>query len=314
MNSLEELVLARPASDNLSGWKLKTGTVCALLLSLLFFVSGIWKLSDLEATRERMIQSLIPLALSMAVSIAVAISEVFTAVLLLIPRFRRWGGWLATLMLVAFMIYIGVLYDRLIGEDCNCFPWLQRVVGPVFFIGDAAMLALAVAASWWSRPSQGWRHAASALAVICVIAGGCYAATQIRRGQMDAPEMATVDGQPVQLRQGKVLLYFFDPECMHCLATAREMAKRPWGETRVVALATRLPQYAKGFLKAAGLHAGISPDAETLRKAFPFTDPPYAVALDRGKAVATFNSGQLEVEAYYETLARLSFLQGASAK
>ncbi|HOK47562.1 MAG TPA: hypothetical protein PLK67_16585, partial [Bryobacteraceae bacterium] len=84
-------------------------------------------------------------------AIGVGTAETFIAVLLLIPRYRRWGAWLAGLMLVAFMIYIGVLYDRLLGDDCNCFPWIRRVVGPMFFITDGAMLLPAIGAAVWSR-------------------------------------------------------------------------------------------------------------------------------------------------------------------
>jgi hypothetical protein len=68
--------------------------VSAVILSLLFFASGIWKLTDLDATAERMVQSLIPVALSVPAAITVAIAETFTGVLLLIPRFRRWGSWI----------------------------------------------------------------------------------------------------------------------------------------------------------------------------------------------------------------------------
>jgi hypothetical protein len=266
-------------------------------------------LTDLDATAERMVQSLVPVALSMPAALAVAVCETFAGVLLLIPRYRRWGAWIAGLMLVAFMIYIGVLYDRLLGEDCNCFPWIRRVVGPVFFAGDAVMLSLAGLAAWWSRNSHGWRQAAVILCCVCLVACGSYAVSAIRRGHADAPETAMVDGQPFNFRQGRVLLYFFDPECSHCYAVAREMAKRDWGSTRIVVLATREQRFALSFVEDTGLHAGISPDAGALRKALPFTDPPYAVALDHGKAVATFNSGQMEGEAYYETLKRLGHLK-----
>ena len=129
MISVQDVVAAKDAAGRLAGWKSRAGAVSAVILSLLFFASGIWKLTDLDATAERMVQSLIPVALSVPAAIAVAIAETFTGVLLLIPRFRRWGSWIAGLMLIAFMIYIGVLYDRLTGEDCNCFPWIQRVVG-----------------------------------------------------------------------------------------------------------------------------------------------------------------------------------------
>lgn len=308
MSTLQETVAAPPAPRRMPGWKSAAGTVSAILLSLLFFVSGIWKLTDLDATAQRMIQSLVPAALSMPSAVAVAIFETFTAVLLLVPRYRRWGAWLAGLMLVAFMIYIGVLYNHLLGEDCNCFPWIRRVVGPAFFVGDAAMLALALFASWWSVESQGWRRAGLILGGVCVLACGSYSITVMRRGAVAAPETAVVDGRPFKLREGRVLLYFFDPECMHCLGVAREMGKRDWGATRVVALPTRQQRFGADFLESAGLRAGISLNAAELRNAFPFTDPPYAVALERGKAAATFNSGQMEQDDYYETLARLGHL------
>jgi uncharacterized membrane protein len=291
------------------GRRSKAGALCAASLSLLFLVSGIWKLTDLEATAERMTQALIPAPLSMPTAFAAAIFETFAGVLLLIPRFRRWGAWLAGGMLIAFMIYIGVLYQRLIGDECNCFPWIQRVVGPAFFVGDAAMLALAAAAGWWSTRSTGLRRAAAILASTCLVAFGSYAVSLVGRGRADAPETAMADGRPTPLRRGRVLLYFFDPECTHCLAVAREMSKRNWGDTRIIVLATRVPQFAAPFLQDSGLRAAISPDAEKLRRSFPFTDPPYAVALERGKAAATFNSGQLESETYYTTLQRLGYLK-----
>ena len=58
-------------------------------------------------------------------------------------------------MLIAFMVYIGVVYDRLIGDECNCFPWIKRVAGSVFFVGDAVMLCLAGVARWLVRQIEG---------------------------------------------------------------------------------------------------------------------------------------------------------------
>lgn len=300
--------------EELPGWKAAAGAVSAVILSFLFLASGIWKLTDLDATAERMIQSLIPAALSLAAALAVAVFETFAGVLLLIPRYRRWGACIAACMLVAFMIYTGALYNRLLGDDCNCFPWIRRVVGPAFFAADAAMLALAGLAVWGSRQSRGWRRAAIILGCVGLAACGSYAVSAVRRSHADAPETAVVDGQPLNLRQGRILLYFFDPECSHCYTVAREMARRDWGATRIVVLATREQQFALSFVEDTGLHAGTSPDAQALRKAFPFTDPPYAVALDRGEAVARFNYGQMEGEAYYGTLERLGFLKGTERK
>ena len=123
-------------------WKAISGRVCAYILSLLFFVSGVWKLTDLDATADRMVESLVPSALSLPAAVAVTVFELFAAILLLVPKYRRWGAWIAGGMLAVFMLYIGVQYNRLLGQDCSCFPWIRRVVGPAFFAGDAAMLVL----------------------------------------------------------------------------------------------------------------------------------------------------------------------------
>ena len=118
-----------------------------------------------------------------------------------------------------------------------------------------------------------------------------------------------VDGKLLSLRQGRILLYFFDPECTHCLGVARAMSKHRWGGTRLVAVPTREPQFAVDFLEYASLAAAVSPDAAALRQSLPFGDPPYAVAVDTGKVVATFNSGEMEQPGYFETLRRLGFVE-----
>ncbi len=50
------------------------------------------------------------------------IGEMLGAVLILVPRFRRWGAWLLGLLLVVFMLYIGANYGALVGKDCSLFP------------------------------------------------------------------------------------------------------------------------------------------------------------------------------------------------
>jgi hypothetical protein len=45
--------------NGLPGWKSRTGTVYAVILSFRFLLSGGWKLTDLDAAAERMVPSLI---------------------------------------------------------------------------------------------------------------------------------------------------------------------------------------------------------------------------------------------------------------
>jgi len=89
---------------------------------------------------------------------------------------------------------------------------------------------------------------------------------------------------------------------------AREMSRRQWQYTEVIAVPTSQPQFARAFLKDAGLGTGVSPDAGLLRKTFTFTDPPYAVALFQGRQVAAFNSGELEHTAF-PRLKELGFIR-----
>ncbi len=278
------------APVELPWWKVWTSSVSAVLLALLFLVSGIWKITDPIGASVRMAQALVPPALSLPAALGFGISEAVAGVFLLTPRFRRWGAWLAGLLLVAFMLYMGVFYGALRGEDCNCFPWIRRVVGPAFFIGDGIMLLMAVAAGLWAQPSHGLRSAAVMAGAVCVFAAASYGITEARRSLIIAPESVIVDGSRFPLREGRVFLFFFNPECLHCLDAARELGKLDWGETRVIGVVTQQPEFGAQFLHSARLRARLSSDVEPLKAAFSFADVPYAVALEHGRQRAAFSS------------------------
>jgi hypothetical protein len=229
-----------------------------------------------------MTQAQFPQAISLPVAILVGIGETVTAVLLLVPRLRRWGAWLAGLALLAFMAYIGYYYDVLRGAECNCFPWIQRLVGPAFFISDALMLVLAVIAGWWARPSEGNRAAALMLAAVSVFAVVSYGVSAARQHGTRAPDFIMVEGSQFPLHQGRVLIYFFDPECTHCDWAARAMAKLNWGDTKLIVVPTRQPQFSVEFVQSTGFKAGISSDIDLLRRTFSLLDPPFAIALENG--------------------------------
>lgn len=272
----------------MEGWRQWAGTISAGVLALMFVVAGIWKLSDPISTEARMAQALVPQALALAVALAAGITETWAGVLLLVPRWRKWGAWLCAVMLVVFMVYFAVFYSRLQGEDCSCFPWLKRVVGPGFFISDALMLALAAAAGAWSSKSESGKQALMALGAIAVSAGVLYGVSLTRQTGVKAPAQITVDSMPLPLRQGRVFIYFFDPECMHCFAGAKTLSGLKWKGVTVVAVPTVNPHWAAGFLHDTGLQAGVSLDVKLLRETFQFTDPPYGVAIEHGRQAQAF--------------------------
>lgn len=304
MSAIHHTFPTQQPSRRLSRLKAVTGMLAASVLSLLFMASGLWKLMDLTATADRMAQLLVPKMLSGPAALLVAAGETLAAILLLIPSCRRWGAWLAGLLLAIFMCYVAIFYGRLLGDDCNCFPWIRRVVGPGFFIGDAVMLGLALAGGVWSKRTGNLRQAAVALAGVFLLVAVSYSVSVFQRAQVDVPAAALVGNQPVSLQQGRFLLYFFDPQCTHCEAIARMMAKWNWGDTRILALPTAEPRFAASFLKDTGLHADICLEAERLRRVSPFTTAPHAVALNRGRLIAAFNFGQFEDDGFRDALKR----------
>lgn len=296
MGSMEDSIPQASSHSEaaLDGWRSWVGAGSAIVLGLLFVVAGIWKLSDPFATEARMTQALIPKPLAMPVALMAGIGETWAGVLLLVPRWRRWGAWLAAAALIVFMAYFAVFYDQLRGEDCSCFPWLKRVVGVEFFVSDSLMLLAAAAAGAWSVRSSHAKQAGMALAAIVVMALAVYGATLTQRSDIQAPEQIVVDGKPVRLREGRVLVYFFDPECMHCFHGAKELGGYTWKNVRVVVAPTVNPHWATAFLKDTGLRAGVTFDVQTLRGAFRFGDPPYGVALEEGRVLGTFTFAEGE--------------------
>ena len=271
-----------PALLELPRWKTVLAWVSAVSLALLFVVSGIWKITDAQSAAVRMAQAKVPESLSLFTALFFGIGETFSGVLILVPRFRRWGAMLIALMLVAFMIYMGVFYASLHGADCSCFPWLKRVVGPGFFISDGIMLLMAWFAYVWAKPSHSLRSAAIILGAVVVFALVSYGVGATRQTGVRAPDSISVDGKPFSLQQGKVFLYYFNPECLHCIDAAKRMAKLNWGGTRFVAVPTQQLRFARDFMDSTGLKGGISPDVETLKKVFPYVDAPAGVALEDG--------------------------------
>lgn len=272
---------------NLPGWKLTLSIVSSAILALVFFVSGAWKLTDPIRWSQALTQFLVPANLAMPFTLTLGVTEMFAGILILVPRFRKWGAILIGLMLVAFMLYIGANYGALVGKDCSCFPLVKRSVGPGFFAGDALLLAMAAAAAVWSRRPDGLRPAVVILGAVAVFAGVSYGVNANQATGLKAPDTITVDGKPVSLQEGHIFLFFYDPECMHCDAAGKRMSKLNWKDTKVIAIPTRMPQFASQFLDATKLKAGTSNDLQLLRNTFKFVDPPYGVALDRGHQKAT---------------------------
>ncbi len=287
-------------------WKTWVGGAAALLIALLFLVAGLWKLTDPTGAAVRMAQAKVPEALSLAAAIGFGISETLAGVLILIPRYRRWGAMLAGALLVAFMLYIGFYYRELQGAECSCFPWVKRAVGPGFFIGDAIMLGLAGLAGVWAVRPKGFRAPAVILASVAVFAGVAYGVTAARVTGTPAPASITVDGQKASLQSGKIFVYFFDPACLHCLAAARKLATLNWGDTRVIGVAVTEPQFGPYFMNKSGLNKPLSTDWPLLKTTFNVKGTPGGVAIQNGREKSELT--RFEGDEPETTLRKLGFV------
>ena len=288
-------------------WKTRAGWLAAVLLAALFLASGLWKILDTQAWAQRITQLMLPSSLGVPLALVVGIAETLGAVLVLVPRFRRWGAILIGLLLLAFMGYFSLHYAALRGADCSCFPWVKRAVGPQFFLGDLAMLALAMLAGWWSHPSGSLRTIAVIAGAIAVFALVSYGVNEVRQSGTRAPASILVDGRPYDIAHGKYLLFFFNPACSHCFESAQRMAELDWGQTRVVAIPVEMPQYAPQFLADTGLKAVVTSDFEVLSRTFGYTAYPFGVAIENGRekaALARFDGTEPAA-----TLRRLGFVE-----
>lgn len=290
---------------NPPAWKSLLNWTAAILIAIIFLVAGLWKVTDPTGAAVRLAQAKVPENLSLFTAISLGIAETLAGVMLLIPKFRRWGAWLGCALLVAFMGFIAIHYNELRGAECSCFPWVKRAVGPGFFVADSLMLLCAIVAGLWVRRSEGLRNAVLILCALSVFAGVSYGVSAARHKGVQAPATIMVDGKPYSIQEGKVFIYFFDPECMHCLDAGKRMAKLNWGVTRFVGVATTQPQFAPNFMQATALKGAVSTDLQLLKSRFPFTAPPAGVALENGYETAALT--QFADDEPAATLRKLKF-------
>lgn len=304
------VVAAEPADFGMSSsWKRTAAIVCGILLGLIFLVSGGWKILSPLKAGELLEQARVPAGLGVLGAAALGVLEVLAAFLLLVPRFRRWGGLLGSALMVFFIGWIGYHYSALVGRECSCFPLIKRTVGPGFFISDAVMLLLGLVAFAWSPRVRAWKIPVIALAALVIASGASVFANASTQKGKHVPVPVMVDNKPENLAIGKVFLFFYDPSCLHCDAAARFMSTLNWGDTRIIAIPTINPQWAASFLHDTKLKASTSLELQKLKDTFPFIDPPFGVALEDGYAKQTFGQAKFYEPAPAPDLKKLGFVK-----
>ena len=272
------------SSLDLPAWKNVVGYIAAIFVAIIFLAAGIFKMVMPYQVQTMFEQLLVPAWASLPLVVLLGICEALGGLLVLMPRYRRWGAWLIAALLVVFMGYIGLRYQSLVGRDCSCFPWLKRAVNLAFFPEDGAILAAALIAARFSRKPTSLRVPLITLVVIAAFAGASFGYNTMHQSGIQVPETIMVDGKPFNIRQGHIFLFFYDPHCSHCEEAAQHMSTYGWkSDVTVIGLPTIDPLLAKSFLDYTKLVAKTSSDSALLRKLFVFTSPPYGVVLDGGR-------------------------------
>lgn len=287
-----------PSSFEIPAWKTIANHVAAFLTALLFVAAGATKIILPYEVTQMMENLKVWHAVSLPFTIGLGTVELFAGLMVLIPRFRRWGGTITTFLLLSFMAYIGYHYKELVGQDCSCFPWLKRAVNVWFFPEDGAMVLLSLLATIWAKPAHSVRGAAVLFGACAVFAGVSFGAALTHQSGTKAPDSVTVNGQPYSLQQGRIFVFFFDPECSHCNDAAKTMGTYKWkDDVKIVGIPTRVPQWAEAFMKDnnfKGVTAPSPQDFQKLKAIFTYVNTPFGVALENGReigAVATYESG-----------------------
>jgi len=182
------------------------------------------------------------------------------------------GGLPGGALLIFFIAYLGIRYSALRGQDCNCFPWVKRAVGPGFFIGDLLMLALAAVAG-----------CGQAILLFPLRRRGAVGRRGVRRGLLRvnasckvpsmrrAPSKSTADR--FRCVRGRVFLFLYNPECnalRRCCPHHVEVELEERRQNR----RRRAPRVSRQFARALPpqrrpARAPVSSDVEALRKRLP---------------------------------------------
>ena len=283
MNASETASLSDTTFE-MPAWQKIVSHIAAVLVAIIFLAAGLAKMTMPFQFQQMFEQLKVPSWGSLPLVVALGIVETTAALLVLIPKYRRIGAWMLVGLLVIFMGYIGLNYKALVGQDCSCFPWLKRAVNPAFFAEDGAMLAAALAAAWFSQKSAGLKLPAIALVSAVVLSTASFGYNSMHQSGIQVPASITVDGKPYNLHQGRVFLFFFDPQCSHCEDASKHMSTYKWkSDVMIIGLPTQQPQWAEGFFHDTKFNAHVSTNTEELRKLFVFNYPPYAVVLDNGR-------------------------------
>jgi uncharacterized membrane protein YphA (DoxX/SURF4 family) len=122
--------------------------VICLLFILLFAYTAVSKFLDYENFRAVIGQSPLLTRFAPVLAIVVPLAEIVIALLLVIPRYRRYGLYASFAMMVLFTVYIIVLVTLSEKIPCSCGGVISRMTWKQHLYFNIVFVFLALSGMW----------------------------------------------------------------------------------------------------------------------------------------------------------------------
>ena len=281
------------------------GWVLAIALAAIFGATGVMKLYSPAVAGIGLVQSGVPSAFGLPAAVILGSVELFAAVLLLLPAYRRTGAVLTAVLTGLFIAYMAARYTQLKGVECGCLPGWYREVGVRFFVEDGLMLAGAIGLAVLSPPVRAagrWFRTPALLLLGVLVAGSASAVLEPVLAQENTLTMRVMDrdGRVAEMplsSRSYTVLYFYNPTCLTCRKVSRELAGLRLTAPLIV-LPDGPPEQAYEYLNEAGMkNALVSPDYVLLSERFGLRQVPTIYLLKGSRperAIIDFESGEFQ--------------------
>ncbi|WP_111672704.1 MauE/DoxX family redox-associated membrane protein [Algoriphagus litoralis] len=129
--------------------------VSALLLSFLYAYTAIAKIYDWQETKLAMYNQVVPDWSKDLLLFGIPGLEMVLAVMLLVPKFRRFGFRLSTLMMGLFTTYVAWVWFGLAGRvPCSCGGIISSLTWGQHLILNLVFLGISVFGIWVERRKE----------------------------------------------------------------------------------------------------------------------------------------------------------------
>jgi uncharacterized membrane protein YphA (DoxX/SURF4 family) len=210
--------------------------IISLVVVILFLYTGISKLMDYDIAKEQI--ALTPLLAPVAPEIAIILPviEIASAILLFLPRTRRYGLWISLGLMVLFTGYVLFLLNRSGQVSCACGGVLEQLSPQQHLLFNTSCILLILLGITEARTTKQkrWFHRTAPLiaAVLIILAGGSifisnYTNNKRKNGldgsQIPSLNLLLADSithlNTNDIASGKaIVIVGFSPTCPHCQA------------------------------------------------------------------------------------------------